>query len=83
MTGARLGDRVSLHVVYPSGRTFTVEGRWEGPRILSETYNNPLHTEADGVAVVLDSGEWLILDPRAVITNTATGDVLYRPRWVS
>jgi hypothetical protein len=68
---------MEIRVSYPSGATFTISGRWHGPkRLLAEP--NVLGTEADGIVVERGNGQVVILDPRGTYVDAATGQVLYR-----
>jgi hypothetical protein len=68
---------MDIRVHYPSGKTFTISGRWRGPqRLLAEP--NVFGTEADGVVVEAEDGQVVVLDPRGTYSDAATGQVLYR-----
>lgn len=69
---------MNILVTYPSGRSFTIIGRWIGPIALLDG-DNPFGTEADSIAIEDGPGSVAILDPRGTYKNVDSGRTIYQP----
>ncbi|KKK52604.1 hypothetical protein LCGC14_3103240 [marine sediment metagenome] len=66
---------MKIHVYYPSGQNFVLEGEWQGPVVLSR---GPGHK---GAILVLEcDGKTVLAEPRGVYVDAETDEVLYSPR---